>query len=116
MISLLSKQNNYLFHDLYISIIVFICIGLVLLVACRYVFKRIHDKKQSVLSRKATCIKKLEKLSAFSNDVVSINYLTFAFDDGSVLEFSLHPEIAKDILVNQKGILTYQGSIFIEFK
>lgn len=116
MYNILANQYAYLMHNIYLFLVIAFIVILVVFVLVRNMKIKLDNKKASIENKKAKVIKIQEKISAWDKKKVTRKYITFKLENNELLEFSIHPDLVEHISLNQVGMLTYQGSMYLDFQ
>ncbi len=116
MLNLIANQNAYYLHDIYLVVVISLCIILTVLVLFKFIKNKIDNQSKDITTSKATCVTIQERMSALNPDKIAKKYVTFQLENKELYEFCVNPDLVDDIMVNQVGVLTYQGSIYLDFQ
>lgn len=109
-------MDAFIFHNIYICLILAICIVLLIYILINKIKEKKANDNCEVISIEAKCIKINTKIAFLSTQRISKYFITFKLANKQTLTFTIVPMLGEVIKENSKGILTYQGTRFISFE
>lgn len=109
-------MDAFIFHNLYLCLIVAICLILIIFILIKKLKEKIANDKCEIISIDAKCIEVNTKIAFLSTERVSKYFITFKLANKQKLTFEVVPILGEKIKEKMNGTLTYQGTRFISFE